>query len=553
MAIGDILGAIAEGTKTQGGVGGLADALMRIMLRNDRNQQWAAETQLNERYRGGQWYESDEAVPDGLLGIKVGDKHLGGYDYTKNIPFNMSSELNQQAAYNRGAETLLWGLGAGGGGSATRGGRGPVSKMDAMPEHEKVNPTKMRELYNYAVWLVNNDQHVLGNRTLAYKQAKADFQKAVGLTNAEMNLFNSSFLDGRGEDADYVQAQKALSGDPNWNERQLPGGGLMGPAGGSGGPPARDPGAGVPPPAADTTNVTSGAPINFADLPDWLAMTMHKLPSSSGSPTQSVPWDVFQQFAGSSPPSLDPSALASYGPPGYPAPGKSFLDPNRPGAGAATPAPIPPSAGPSMTKHPPLKTPLPPLPFWHMAFNPASPNRITSKYGPRNTGIPGASSFHRGQDYSWQGDPLAYATQGGRVIHRGHSNSFGNVMDILYGTEDIPDADRMFIGRYAHMGSAPGVGFAPTTEVGNRVAQGQMLGRIGDTGVGSGKHLHVERILRNMGDLLPQGWNPNKGVALPFDLDLTQFSDIQSLQQHIFDNANRFRQTHLYPYQFRQP
>ena len=104
--------------------------------------------------------------------------------------------------------------------------------------------------------------------------------------------------------------------------------------------------------------------------------------------------------------------------------------------------------------------------------------RITSPYGPRNTGIPGASTNHKGVDIGgvyYSSNVLA--TKAGIVITSAYSSSYGNYVVVSHGKGNTT--------LYAHMSSR-------SVSEGDVVDQGDVLGITGSTGVSSGPHLHYE-------------------------------------------------------------
>ena len=104
--------------------------------------------------------------------------------------------------------------------------------------------------------------------------------------------------------------------------------------------------------------------------------------------------------------------------------------------------------------------------------------RITSPYGPRNTGIPGASTNHKGVDIGGVGYTTnVLATKAGIVITSAYSSSYGNYVVVSHGQGNTT--------LYAHMSSR-------SVSEGDAVAQGDVLGITGSTGVSSGPHLHYE-------------------------------------------------------------
>lgn len=104
--------------------------------------------------------------------------------------------------------------------------------------------------------------------------------------------------------------------------------------------------------------------------------------------------------------------------------------------------------------------------------------RITSPYGPRNTGIPGASTNHKGVDIGGVGySTNVLATKAGIVITSAYSSSYGNYVVVSHGKGNTT--------LYAHMSSR-------SVSEGDAVDQGDVLGITGSTGVSSGPHLHYE-------------------------------------------------------------
>ena len=99
-------------------------------------------------------------------------------------------------------------------------------------------------------------------------------------------------------------------------------------------------------------------------------------------------------------------------------------------------------------------------------------------FGPTLHPITGQWYIHKGLDFSTyrQGDPVM-ATANGQVVTVGYDTSFGiNVI--------IKHKHGMYT-RYAHLSTA-------TVTKGEYVNQGDMTGRIGNTGITTGPHLHYE-------------------------------------------------------------
>ncbi|MBQ9912693.1 MAG: peptidoglycan DD-metalloendopeptidase family protein [Clostridia bacterium] len=106
---------------------------------------------------------------------------------------------------------------------------------------------------------------------------------------------------------------------------------------------------------------------------------------------------------------------------------------------------------------------------------------ISSEYGYRDASISGWS-FHGGIDLAGGSGKLhgapVYATRAGYVIAAVTS-------DTGYGIYVLIDHGDGYSSLYAHMS-------ARYVEVGNYVTQGQMIGRVGNTGNSRGAHLHFE-------------------------------------------------------------
>ena len=109
---------------------------------------------------------------------------------------------------------------------------------------------------------------------------------------------------------------------------------------------------------------------------------------------------------------------------------------------------------------------------------PVPSRRITSPFGPRNTGIPGASTNHKGVDIGGVGYTTeVHAAKAGTVIVSQRSSSYGEYVVVSHGSGNTT--------LYAHMSSRK-------VSVGDYVSQGDVLGITGSTGISSGPHLHFE-------------------------------------------------------------
>jgi len=104
---------------------------------------------------------------------------------------------------------------------------------------------------------------------------------------------------------------------------------------------------------------------------------------------------------------------------------------------------------------------------------------VTSGYGYRNTGIPGASTYHQAIDIAAEeGTPIGAALSG-VVTKVSQSNSgYGNSIEITSKDEN----GNTIITKYSHL-SEIGV------EENQVIDQGKQIGKMGNTGTGSGSHL----------------------------------------------------------------
>lgn len=106
----------------------------------------------------------------------------------------------------------------------------------------------------------------------------------------------------------------------------------------------------------------------------------------------------------------------------------------------------------------------------------ASRGVISSRFGPRRLVVRG-STFHTGLDVAVAiGTPIL-ASQTGVVSRAGWGGSYGYVVFVDHGEGRQT--------RYAHMSQI-------AVHVGERVQQGDQLGRVGNTGFSTGPHLHFE-------------------------------------------------------------
>ena len=129
------------------------------------------------------------------------------------------------------------------------------------------------------------------------------------------------------------------------------------------------------------------------------------------------------------------------------------------------------------------------------------PYRITSGFSNRRF-HPVLKRYraHRGTDYGAPHGTRVKATASGTVTRAGTWGNFGRMVEIRH-TRGIQT-------RYAHLSS-----IAAGIRVGARVDQGQVIGRVGSTGLATGPHLHYE-FLQNGSHRNPSTMNLPSAPAL---------------------------------------
>lgn len=104
-----------------------------------------------------------------------------------------------------------------------------------------------------------------------------------------------------------------------------------------------------------------------------------------------------------------------------------------------------------------------------------SSRRITSDYGPRNSPTAGASSYHKGIDIGAAHGADIVAAADGTVVFAGYSNSAGNYLTVSHGGG--------LYTVYMHCSSL-------VAGNGQSVSRGQVIAKVGSTGISTGNHLH---------------------------------------------------------------
>ncbi|MDJ0339602.1 peptidoglycan DD-metalloendopeptidase family protein [Cryobacterium sp. PH31-O1] len=126
---------------------------------------------------------------------------------------------------------------------------------------------------------------------------------------------------------------------------------------------------------------------------------------------------------------------------------------------------------------------------------------ITDAYGPRPVRpIPGVGAFHYGTDIGAGCGMNVFAATTGTVRAAGSVGSYGNWV--------LLDHGKGVQTGYAHLATGETL-----VAVGDRVAAGQQIGRVGSTGLSTGCHTHVEVRVDGV-RIDPQSFFLNRGVVL---------------------------------------
>ena len=111
--------------------------------------------------------------------------------------------------------------------------------------------------------------------------------------------------------------------------------------------------------------------------------------------------------------------------------------------------------------------------------------RMSSVFGLRLHPLLGILRRHAGIDYSATPGTPVRAVGDGAVITAGYAGGFGNLIEIRHRNG--------MVTRYGHLR-----GFAAKLEEGQIVAQGEVIGYVGSTGLSTGPHLHFETLVNGV-------------------------------------------------------
>ena len=116
-----------------------------------------------------------------------------------------------------------------------------------------------------------------------------------------------------------------------------------------------------------------------------------------------------------------------------------------------------------------------PVPAGQFTWPCPSSRRVTSDYGPRESPTAGASSHHRGIDIGAPYGADIVAAADGTVVFAGYSSAAGNYLTVSHGGG--------LYTVYMHCSSLVAVD-------GQSVSRGEVIAKVGSTGISTGNHLH---------------------------------------------------------------
>ena len=111
--------------------------------------------------------------------------------------------------------------------------------------------------------------------------------------------------------------------------------------------------------------------------------------------------------------------------------------------------------------------------------HPVEGARLTSVFGRRTHPVYGNVRMHTGVDFAAPRGTPVQATAPGRVRYVGRRGGYGRVVEIAHGSDTVT--------RYSHLN-----GYAEGLRAGQRVNAGDVIGRVGSSGLTTGPNMHYE-------------------------------------------------------------
>lgn len=155
---------------------------------------------------------------------------------------------------------------------------------------------------------------------------------------------------------------------------------------------------------------------------------------------------------------------------------------------------------------------------------PVAFNRVSSEFNPRRLHpVTGRVAPHRGIDYAAPTGTPVMSSGDGRVVASAYDNLNGHYIFVQHGER--------YMTKYLHLSRRQ-------VKVGDRVRQGQVIGRVGATGRVTGAHLHYEFLVDGV-HRNPRTVNLPQAEALPAS-EMAAFQSIATEQLAMIEGRKRF-------------
>jgi murein DD-endopeptidase MepM/ murein hydrolase activator NlpD len=114
---------------------------------------------------------------------------------------------------------------------------------------------------------------------------------------------------------------------------------------------------------------------------------------------------------------------------------------------------------------------------------------VSSEYGWRVPPCDGCSADHKGVDFVPGNGTPVFAITDGLVIEMGKNGGYGNYIVLKHLVGNDEGVIEEWISLYAHLQNDS---FPETLKIGSVVQTGETIGKVGNTGMSTGPHLHFE-------------------------------------------------------------
>lgn len=169
---------------------------------------------------------------------------------------------------------------------------------------------------------------------------------------------------------------------------------------------------------------------------------------------------------------------------------------------------------------------------------PINGGRLSSGYGMRHHPVLGYNKMHKGIDFAAPTGTKIYAAGDGVIEYIGRNGAYGNYIRIRHNS-NLKTA-------YAHMSR-----FEKGLKNGDRVTQGQVIGRVGTTGRSTGPHLHHEVLVDGVqvnprSVKLPTGEKLKGDMMVAFQKEVKKYQTRYAMlrdQVHIADASSSSAKT----------